>query len=129
MPGDGCGGYSGDVMTRVLVCGGRDFVDHARVRAVLDHYHNDNPFSVVIHGAARGADTLAAEWADARSIRVLPFPADWDGHGRSAGHIRNAQMLREGKPDVVIAFPGGRGTANMIDQAERAGVPVLRIPA
>lgn len=116
-------------MTRVLVCGGRDFVDYARAHAVLDHYHAESGgFSCLIQGAARGADTLAAEWADARGIRVLPFPADWDGHGRSAGHIRNAQMLREGKPDVVIAFPGGRGTDNMIDQATRAGVPVLRIP-
>lgn len=116
-------------MTRVLVCGGRDFVDHARVHAVLDHYHASNPFSVVISGAARGADTLAAEWADTRGISVLPFPADWDGHGRGAGPIRNAQMLREGKPDVVIAFPGGRGTADMVRRAEKAGVPVLRIPA
>lgn len=104
-------------------------MDGRRIRFVLDYYHDSNPFSVVIHGAARGADTLAAEWARDRGIPVLPFPADWDSHPRAAGPIRNAQMLREGKPDVVIAFPGGRGTANMIDQAERAGVPVLRIPA
>ncbi|MGX9443924.1 DUF2493 domain-containing protein [Nitrobacteraceae bacterium UC4446_H13] len=116
-------------MTRVLVCGGRDYVNGRRLRFVLDHYNDGNPFSAVIHGAARGADTLASEWASNRSIPALPFPADWDNHGRSAGHIRNAQMLREGKPDVVIAFPGGRGTDNMIDQATRAGVPVLRIPA
>lgn len=114
-------------MTRVLVCGGRDFNDADRVWSVLDHYNSDRSFSLVIHGAARGADALAGQWAITRDIAQLAFPADWDAHGRSAGHIRNAQMLKEGKPDVVIAFPGGRGTANMIDQATRAGVPVLRI--
>lgn len=116
-------------MTRVLVCGGRDYVDQVRAFAVLNHYHTTNPFSVVIHGAARGADALAGQWAITRGVAQQAFPADWNTHGRSAGHIRNAQMLREGKPDVVIAFPGGRGTANMIDQSTRAGVPVLRIPA
>lgn len=114
---------------RVLVCGGRDYFDRDRVFAVLDHYHRESPFAVLIQGAARGADRLAHMWALHANVPVLDFPADWEKHGRAAGPIRNAQMLREGKPTVVIAFPGGRGTANMVSLAKRVGVPVLEIPA
>lgn len=114
---------------RVLVCGGRDFTDAGYLFAVLDHYHRETgAFECVIQGCARGADTLAGEWADARNVPVLPFPADWDSHPRAAGPIRNAQMLREGRPSFVVAFPGGNGTEDMKRQARRAGVPVLEIP-
>lgn len=115
---------------KVLVCGGRDFNDAARVHFVLDHYHAEaTGFTLVIHGAARGADSLAGQWAILRDVAQRAFPADWNRHGRSAGHKRNAQMLVEGKPDLVIAFPGGRGTADMIRQARAAGVWVVEVPA
>jgi hypothetical protein len=115
---------------RVLVCGGRDFSDRDYLFAVLDHYHREaGAFECVIQGCARGADTLAGEWADARGVPVLPFPADWDNLGRSAGPIRNAQMLREGHPHFVVAFPGRDGTADMMRQARTKGVPVLEVPA
>lgn len=129
---------------RILVCGGRDYADHKRLYSVLSHYHASNPFSVLIHGAARGADSLASEWAEWAGIPVLPFEADWDDletrprcikrrrngglYNAAAGGIRNARMLVEGRPDVVIAFPGGPGTADMCAKAETANVPVLRIP-
>lgn len=114
---------------RVLVCGGRDFVDAKRVWSVLDHYLTlGDDFKCLIHGAARGADSLAGEWAIARSVPVLAFPADWTTHGNSAGPIRNAQMLREGAPTLVIAFPGGSGTRDMVSRSKRAQLPVLEIP-
>jgi predicted polyphosphate/ATP-dependent NAD kinase len=116
-------------VTRVLVCGGRDFTDADRIWSVLDHYHAQHRFSFIIHGGANGADSFAGEWAKIRGVSQMPYLADWNAHGRAAGPRRNARMLAEGKPDVVIAFPGGRGTANMINQADRAGVPVLRVPA
>lgn len=105
---------------RVLVCGGRNYADRARVYKVLDELRP----SVVIHGAARGADTLAANWAYTRGVEQLPFPADWEAHGRGAGPRRNAKMLAEGKPDLVVAFPGGNGTADMVARSRRAGVQV-----
>lgn len=115
---------------RVLVCGGRDFNDAARIWSVLDHYLREaDDFACLIHGAARGADSIGGEWAQARSVPIEAFPADWAAHGTIAGPIRNAQMLREGKPTLVIAFPGGAGTRNMVERAKRAGVPVLEIPA
>ena len=113
----------------VLVCGGRDYDDRGRLYNVLDRLNYlYRGFLCVIHGAARGADTLAAEWAEASGIPTLPFPIlpeDWEAHGRLAGPIRNAPMIREGKPDVVIAFPGGPGTRNMRRQAHAHGIVVL----
>lgn len=113
---------------RVLVCGGRDYSDRARLFAVMDHYHREaGSFECLIHGAARGADTLAGEWAMERAVPVLAFPADWDRYGRRAGSVRNGQMLDEGKPTLVIAFKGGLGTGNMMRQAREAHVPVLAL--
>ena len=67
------------------------------------------------------------QWAKEIDIPCWGFPADWNSYGKAAGPIRNKQMLDEGKPDVVIAFPGGTGTANMIMQATKAGVKVVKV--
>lgn len=118
---------------RVLVCGGRDYDDRAKVYSVLNELDRTGDVSCIIHGAARGADSLAEDWALRRctglgnSIGVSRFPADWTRFGKSAGYIRNAQMLREGMPDLVVAFPGGRGTANMVKLAKDAGVEVIEV--
>ena len=115
---------------RVLVCGGRDFADRDLVARTLAPYR-PQPITApsehkIIHGGAAGADTLAREWAEVYGVPYREFPADWKTHGRAAGPIRNQRMIDEGKPDLVVAFPGGRGTADMIRRAEAAGVPVMR---
>ena len=89
--------------------------------------HARDPITVLIHGNATGADTLAMRWAVARRVSHLPFEADWQIHGDLAGPIRSRRMLVEGIPDRVLAFPGGEGTRNMVFQAKRAGVPVEEI--
>ena len=109
---------------RVLVCGGRDFQDRVAVHQALDDLDAAYGVSLVIDGGATGADKLAAEWAWMSNKPNRCFPADWKTYGRGAGPIRNKQMLDEGKPDLVLAFPGGRGTANMVKQAQAAGVRV-----
>lgn len=101
---------------RALVCGGRDFNDQAFVDSVLD----EQAPTEICHGAARGADTLAGKWATKRNVPCRVFPADWQRDGNAAGPLRNAEMLREFKPDTIIAFPGGRGTADMVRRAKRA---------
>lgn len=116
---------------RLLVCGGRDFADREKLDRVLRLVdRTKGPIKTLIHGAAPGADSLAAKWADDTGLvefgEVLAFPANWRD-GKRAGPIRNQQMLDEGKPDMVIAFPGGTGTANMIKLARAAGVPVAVI--
>jgi len=112
---------------RVLICGGRDYHDMNDLAKVLNTLDAKEGVSFVIHGAAAGADSLAGRWAESRGKECEIYPADWSKHGRAAGPIRNKQMLNEGKPDLVVAFPGGRGTENMIKQATAAGVAVQRV--
>jgi predicted Rossmann-fold nucleotide-binding protein len=119
------GGYA-QLMTRVLVCGGRDFDDRAALYAALDRLYAQHRFTVLIAGGARGADMLAVQWARDRGIRTRIFLARWRHQGAAAGPIRNMRMLKEGRPDLVIAFPGGKGTAGMMALAQGAGVPVVR---
>jgi hypothetical protein len=109
-------------MTRVLVCSGRDYSDRAAVYASLDSLHAEHSFTVLIAGGARGADTLAEQWAKDRGV---PTEMDWKGQGRAAGPICNERMLKEGRPDLVVAFPGGKGAANVVVQARAAGVRVF----
>lgn len=110
---------------RVLVCGGRDYSDREAVFAALDELA---PLAI-IQGHADGADALAREWWYKRpntcAGELACYPADWKKHGKAAGPIRNQQMIDEGKPDLVLAFPGGHGTADMVRRAKRAGVKVL----
>lgn len=103
---------------RLLVCGGREYRDRRLVFECLDAVRPD----VVITGDAYGADELAREWARARCVPLFVFFANWHAHGKAAGPIRNRQMLDVGKPDAVMAFPGGKGTANMMRLAREAGV-------
>jgi hypothetical protein len=113
-------------MMIVLVCGGREYNDPANLYQVLDSLNSLHPFTQIIHGAARGADRLASDWARSRKINVRAFPALWVQHGLSAGPIRNRKMLREGHPDLIVAFPGGNGTEDTVNAARKAGVPVIR---
>ena len=112
---------------RVLVCGGRDYRDRQAVYHVLDELYPK--MGALMSGGAPGADTLAWEWGWARNFHCERYFADWKQHGRAAGPIRNQRMIDEGKPDLVVAFPGGRGTADMIKRAETAGVPVRTVSA
>ena len=112
---------------RVLVCGGRDYTDLLRVCTVLDEQNAREPIGIVIHGAALGADSSARYWATTREVEKIGFPAEWRKYGKAAGPMRNQRMIDEGKPDVVVAFPGGRGTADMVRRAEAAGIPVIRV--
>lgn len=133
---------------RVLICGGRSFKDRGRFNAIMDMIHGMRlrlyPPTQIIHGAARGADTLAQEWAETWGYETRPFRAAWtdlshpdalirewrngEKYDALAGHRRNQEMIDEGKPDLVVAFPGGRGTADMIVRAEKAGIEVILVP-
>lgn len=130
--------------SRILVCGGRTFTDTSIIFGYLDFKSRDfTEDAVIIHGAARGADSKAGEWAHIRGYKVEEFPAKWNDlahpdaviattsygklYNKNAGFIRNQQMLVEGKPDLVIAFPGGGGTENMIKQSKLAGLAPIRI--
>jgi hypothetical protein len=111
-------------VTTILVCGGRDYSDWYRVRDTLNMLHAFVGDLRIVHGGATGADALAARWARENGHQCVAYPADWKTHGRAAGPIRNALMLEREKPDIVVAFPGGVGTADMVSKARAAGVKV-----
>lgn len=114
----------------VLVCGGRDFCDWSAVYreldAILAHRRSLGlPASslAILEGGARGADRFARWWAGDRGVSFHEEPADWSRHGRRAGIIRN-QAMADMAPDLCLAFPGGRGTADMVARCRSAGIPV-----
>lgn len=109
----------------ILVCGGRNYRDYTRLAKELDALAPTK----IIHGGATGADYLAAQYVTARGIACEVYPADWTQYGRSAGPIRNQRMLDLGRPNLVLAFPGGRGTADMVRRAFGAGIPVITVEA
>lgn len=119
----------------VVVTGGRDYADAERVHAELDRIHAEHGIYAVAHGACpAGADAHADSWVDACGGQVLHwrFPAHWSKHGRSAGTKRNGEMLRQvgcvvGAHVVVLAFPGGRGTADCVRQARKLGLRVEEV--
>lgn len=120
---------------RILVCGGRNYTNKDRVYEVLCDLAevDDNNWLgkdvTIIHGGATGADQFADDWAVTYWKEILVYPARWDIYGNAAGPIRNQLMLDEGKPDLVVAFPGGKGTQDMISRALKANIPVRVINA
>lgn len=110
----------------ILVCGGRDYADWATLDEVLSQVHKTASIELLVHGAARGADSMAGQWARDNGIQEVLCPANWRTHGKSAGYKRNKAMLGL-RPELVIAFPGGRGTEVMINLSERAGITVIKI--
>lgn len=111
-------------MTRVLVCGGRDYLDSIHVCDVLSAIHTAGPISHLLQGGAGGADGVARAWARSLKVECTTVNADWPKHGRAAGPIRNQKMLDDWDIHLVVAFPGGRGTADMVRRAKAKGIRV-----
>lgn len=110
---------------KVLICGGRAFDDGPFVDSHLNKLAADWPSdTIIIEGGALGADRLARLWAEENNYVVQTFPAQWKQYGDAAGMIRNQLMITKGQPDLVVAFPGGRGTADMIARAIAQGIRV-----
>lgn len=110
-------------MALVIVTGGRDYADARKVAKVLGALN----IGILIQGGARGADRLAKEWAESKKIQVIEVEAEWSKHGKKAGPMRNAEMLRRYPDALVVAFPGGAGTADCTRQAVVLGMTVLKV--
>jgi hypothetical protein len=114
---------------RYLFCGSRNWNDEGKIRDIIilleTIYGAEN--LVIIHGAAKGADSIAGSLAREYNIEVEEYPADWLRYGRAAGPIRNKQMLDEGKPNYVYAFHeniwDSKGTRSMIGLAKKYNIP------
>ena len=114
--------------SRILVCGGRDYRDIHHVHGTLDSLQKyfDDEF-VIITGGAPGVDAYAFVWAQDRGFPTIVMDAPWRFYSRSAGAIRNSWMLKWASPDLVIAFPGGKGTADMVQKTKEAGIQLYAI--
>lgn len=122
---------------RVIIAGSRDFDDFPKLmNSCIDILHeiseqNDNLDKIrIVSGTARGADQLGEQYAKLVGYEVSKFPADWDGLGKRAGYVRNAEMAKyamaDGNYGVLIAFWDGKskGTKHMIDLAEKNGLEI-----
>ncbi len=109
---------------RVLVTGGRSYANLERHHEVMNSLWHRGVDTILV-GDAAGADSLTRLWAqaNARHVVLKVFEADWNRLGAAAGPKRNQRMV-DAKPDLCVAFPGGRGTADCVAKARRAGIPV-----
>lgn len=127
----------------LLVTGGRDFYDEDLVAAAMGLVVEKYQVVHMIHGGAAGADTLAGREAERRGVGSLRVcKPDWERFGKRAGYLRNSEMVSRamsmrsqlrGRGESVsvlcLAFPGGAGTAHMVNQCEAAGIKVLNAVA
>ena len=112
-------------MAKFLVCGGRDYNDYETLSATLKIFTDYG--DTIISGGARGADTLAIKYAKENGLQFERYNADWGLYGKSAGPIRNQRMIDEGKPDAIVAFPGGSGTEDMKQRAKKHGITIYEV--
>jgi hypothetical protein len=112
---------------RLLVCGSRHWTNAPLIFNAIQDLDHIWPIECVIHGGARGADTMAAQVAERLGIFILTFAPDWKRYGRGAGVRRNQEMLDISKPTRWLAFTNNldtsRGTADMVRRLRRAGIP------
>jgi hypothetical protein len=111
--------------TRIAFTGGTDCNDHHTIWAVLDRVRTKHPDMVLLHGGSpRGAERIAACWADNRGVPQLVFKPDWTRHGQAAPFKRNDALLHA-LPAGIVAFPGAGISANLVSKARAMGLPVM----
>ncbi|MGE3147798.1 MAG: DUF2493 domain-containing protein [Pseudorhodoplanes sp.] len=115
--------------TRIAFAGGMDCNDHNAIWAALDHALAKHPDMVLLHGGSpKGAERIAACWAENRNVPQVVFKPDWTRHAKAAPFKRNDALL-ETMPKGLIVFPGSGITGNLADKAKRLRIPVWRCGA
>lgn len=114
---------------RVVTTGGRSYKDKERVWRALDRLRELHGARLAIcHGhEPYGCDDLVDQWCVKHGVAVFRSPAHWTAHGLPAGPIRNVAMLEHFRPELVLAFPGGAGTAHCVRSARALNIPVEEI--
>ena len=113
---------------KIIVCGGRTFFDKELCFHTLDYLNSKRTISIVVHGGAKGADSLAGVWAKQNNLQCIVYEADWDACGKGAGFIRNKTMIESNlDAQFLVAFPGGSGTNMAIDIATKNNMKVIKI--
>lgn len=108
---------------KLIIAGGRDYDLTITDFDKLDAVHKEHNISLVLSGCATGADTWGEVWAGQRGIQVQHYMPLWKIHGKAAGFMRNHDMALAA--DALAVFPGGKGTANMLKQAQERGLRVF----
>ncbi len=109
---------------KIAFTGGLDCQDHRAIWDALDRVHAKHPDMVLLHGGApRGAERIAAAWADNRTVTQIVFKPDWMRHGKAAPFKRNDGLL-DILPIGLVVFPGSGITDNLADKARAMGVPM-----
>ena len=114
----------------VAVTGGREFADWRIIDSTLDALHSKTAISVLVQGGANGADDIARTWAITNTVQIAEFRVtgtQWTRLGKSAGPTRNRLMLEVTRPNLLVAFPGGSGTANCVKTARELGIEVFEV--
>lgn len=111
---------------KLLVCGGRDYDDRSVIYGVLSRLAKEVDIVLLIQGWCRGVDRIAHQWAIDNGVESVGRKYEitrsmWEHWGRGAGPRRNVAMYDDSCPDMVVAFPGGNGTAHMVRHAYEAG--------
>ncbi len=110
---------------KVAFTGGLDFNDHRAIWAALDRVHAKHPGMVLLHGGSpKGAERIAACWADNRKVVQIAFKPDWAKHQKAAPFKRNDQLL-DVMPIGVVVFPGSGISDNLADKARKLGIPLF----
>lgn len=111
---------------RLIICGGRHFRDMALVERELTRIHAANPIDVLVHGGSAGIGMPAEAWGNEHDVHIVRYPP-CRCSGRSSDARRDMFMLSDGRPDAILAFPGGRRTKALVQMAEAQGIPVISV--
>lgn len=112
---------------KIAVTGSRDATDAEFVYTVMDTIKAEYQVTHVVEGGADGVDSLVSEWCKDRRVTRSTYWADWDKYKKYGGPERNGRMLKDAKPLILFAFPGGKGTANCVNQALEMGIEVIYV--
>ena len=108
---------------RIIIAGSRTITEYSTVFNAMN-YLNLNP-TAILSGCAEGVDKLGERWAKEHKIRIERYPADWEKHGKKAGYIRNAEMVKNADWLVAIWDGKSKGTKHTIDLANKKGIKVF----
>ncbi len=110
---------------KIAFAGGPDYNDVAAIWSALDRVHAKHPDMVLLHGGTpRGAEKIAACWAEKRKVAQIVFKPDWARHAKAAPFRRNDDLLAA-LPVGLVVFPGAGVTDNLADKAKRLGLPLM----
>ena len=114
--------------TKIAFTGGADYQDHEAIFHVLDQTHKKYPDMVLIHGGStKGAELIAAKWAELRKVTQVVCKPDWTAHRNKSAPFKRNDKIVEMMPKGMIVTPGNGINQNLADKARKAGIPLMKV--